>query len=238
MPEELKDPAENPTETGEKKPEVKSPTLEDIASQNKELNEKLEKVLKQNSDKDSFITKLQSENKEIRGALQKVSETLEGKSNVQKDAILERQKQAFLKEGYDEKSVDLILNTIVEISDRKAQEKIVPLIMDAAQELVESDTEIDKDFLEKNQEEITSEYTLFKPETSPRKIKQNLKKAYSTVKERLTEKAKASTKGKDEKVREDMLAGGKVEPSAKKPPTDDDFIKSIEGAGSSNSHFI
>jgi hypothetical protein len=238
MPEEMKEEqAENPTETAPEKEQADvKPTLDDIAKQNRELNDKLEKVLKQNSDKDSFISKLQTENKSLRGTVEKVSTSLEGKSEKQKDAILERHKQRFLEQGYDEKSVDLILETINDVSDRKAQEKIVPLIMEAAEDLVESDSEIDQTFLNKNQEAITDEYNSFRAEVSPRKIKANLKKAYKIVKERLAEAAKAEGKHDD---REKMLAGGKPAPKGKeKASNDEDLITSIERAGSAGGHFV
>ena len=239
MPEEKQDEQTNdPLETAPEKEQAEvKPTLDDIAKQNKELSEKLEKVIKQNSDKDSFISRLQQENKGLRGTVEKVSTSLEGKSEKQKDAILEGHKAKFIEQGYDEKSVDLILDTIASVSERKAQEKIVPIIMEAAEELVESDPEIDQAFLQNNQDAISAEFGLFKTEASPRKIKANLKKAYKIVKERLTEDARRDKQDTGE--RDKMIAGGKPAQKGKeKTPSDDDFVTAIERAGSSSGHFI
>lgn len=228
--------AETQSETAHEEEQGEStPTLDSIAKQNKELNDKLEKVLKQNSDKDSFISKLQGENRILRDTVEKVTTTLGGKSEKQKDAILDAHRERLVSKGYDAETVDLLLGTIVDLADRKAQEKIVPIIMEAAEELVESDAEIDKSFLEKNQDAISAEYGLFRPETSPRKIKANLKKAYKIVKERLAEAAKAPA----DDSREKMLAGGRSEPRGKdKTPQGDDLVSAIEKSGSGGSHFI
>ncbi len=236
MPEENKevvDPTTTPKEVKEEKP-----TLESLQKQNQEINEKLEKVLKQNADKDSHISKIQNENKSLRETVQKISTSITGKSEKQKDAILERHRDKFLEQGYDEKSVDLILETINDVAEKKAQEKIVPVIMDVAQDLVESDAEIDKKFLENNSEEITEEYNSYKLEVSPRKIKANLKKAYNAVKERLAEKAKAGLKDKEKKDREEMLPGGSPPEKGGKKDPEDNFIEGIRTAGTGHSHFI
>ncbi len=236
MPEENKevvDPTTTPKEVKEEKP-----TLESLQKQNQEINEKLEKVLKQNADKDSHISKIQNENKSLRETVQKISTSITGKTDKQKDAILERHRDKFLEQGYDEKSVDLILETINDVAEKKAQEKIVPVIMDVAQDLVESDAEIDKKFLEDNSEEITEEYNSYKLEVSPRKIKANLKKAYNAVKERLAEKAKAGLKDKEKKEREEMLPGGSPPGKGGKKDPEDNFIEGIRTAGTGDSHFI
>ncbi len=143
-----------------------------------------------------------------------------------------------MEQGYDEKSVDLILETINDVAEKKAQEKIVPVIMDVAHDLVESDDEIDKKFLEDNSEEITEEYNSYKLEVSPRKIKANLKKAYNAVKERLAEKAKAGLKDKEKKDREEMLPGGSPPEKGGKKDPEDNFIEGIRTAGTGDSHFI
>lgn len=237
MPEEKQEEqATTQVETAPEKEQAEvKPTLDDIAKQNKDMNEKLEKVLKQNADKDSFIAKLQNENKTLRSTVEKVSTSLEGKTEKQKDAILDAHRKRLVSKGYDEESVDLLLETMNDLADRRAQERIVPIIMEAAEELVESDAEIDKEFLNKNQEAITEEFGSFKAESSPRKIKANLKKAYRIVKERLAEKAKTGT----EDSRDKMIAGGKSEPKGRdKTPQGDDIISSIEKAGVGSGHFI
>ena len=149
MPEE-KDPVAEPAKTGEEDVKPKTMTLEEVAAQNKELSEKLYKVIKQNSDKDSFISKLEKENKEVRDNLQKLSTALAWKTEKQKDALIEAQRQKFLDKWYDAESVDLILDTIDVVADKKADNKIAAVIMDATEGLVESDPDIEKDFMEKN----------------------------------------------------------------------------------------
>jgi len=247
MAEETKDPAGENLETGKddkgkgdkgKGDTGKTLTLEEVAAQNKELSDKMEKVLKQNSDKDSFITKITNENKDLRDTLQKLSGALSGKTEKQKDAFLDGQRQKFLDKGYDEETVDLLLETVDAIADKKADKKIAAVIMDATEGLIESDPEIDQDFIEKNEVDIKAEFDTYKPETSPRKIKANLKKAYNAVKERLTEKAKTTQKTKEEEEREAALLGASGPQKGKKAEGEDDLVTKIEGAGVANSHFI
>lgn len=236
MPEEIVGQETAPVaETPEVKEEAKSPTLDEVLKQNKELGEKMETIIKQNRDKDSFINQLQNENKSFRDRIEKVSTSLDGKNETQKDAIIEAKRAMFLKEGYDEKSVDLILGTIVDLADRKAQERIVPIVIEAAQELVESDPDIDQSFLQKNQDSVMEEYGLFKQEVSPRKIKANLKKAYRIVKERLADKAKAEARPDN---RDDMIDGAKPAQTGKARPQADDLVDSIEKSGGAGGHFI
>lgn len=232
---EVADPAKTPKEEAK---EVK-PTLEDVAKQNKELNEKLDKVLKQNADKDSFISKVTSENKTLRDTLQKVSTSIEGKPKEQRDAILEAHAKKLSDKGYDAEAVSALLEVIADVADKKANERLVPLIMESAQELIESDPDIDQDFLQKNSEDITAEYNSYKVEVSPRKIKQNLKKAYAIVKNRRVEEAKKKESPAEEKKREEMVAGASAAPKGKREEPKDDILDRIEKAGGAkNSHFI
>jgi len=244
MPEEqVIDPAADPAETGKEaeagKEEGKA-TLEGIVKQNKELNEKLEKVLKQNSDKDAFITKLEGENKEVRGTLEKLSTTLQGKTEKQRDALIDTQRQKFLAKGYDEETVDLILDSVSEIAEKKASKSIAPIITDAAMELIENDTEIDKDFIKSNEKEIMDEYHTYKiEEMTPRKLKSNFKKAYKQVHDRLADKAKSQRKDKDSEERNNMTKGaGDAGKGGKNETSEhDSFVEGIVSSGSGNSRF-
>jgi len=231
--------ATNPVETEVKAKEDVKPTLEDIASQNKELNEKLEKVLKQNADKDSHISRIEGENASMRQSLEKVTASLEGKTETQKDTILAREKEKLVKKGYDAEAVDSLLESITSIAEQKAQSKVMPIIIDAAQDLVESDSEIDKEFLEKNQALVMDEYNTYKTELTPRKIKANLKKAYQIVKESLAKKAKLAALPEDERKRNEMLAGASPTPSGKKDVNpEEDFLDRIDRAGAKRGHFV
>lgn len=244
MPDE-KDPTEEAgtgekeEKTEEKAEKTEKPSFESLAAQNKELNDKLEKVLKQNSDKDSHITRIQGENKTLRDKISTVSSSLEGKSEIQKDAILEKNREKFLEAGYDEKAVDLILTTIADIADKKAETRITKVVTDAAMELIESDKDIDQAFVKANETAIMGEYNLLKlPEVSARSMKANFKKAYKSVKDALSEKAKGTRKGQDED-RDAMIDGARPAPVTKKPPKEEeDFVKSIESSGATNSHFM
>lgn len=155
---EVKDPAANPAETGEEKVESPKVTLEELSRQNKELNEKFEKVMKQNADKDSYITKLQGENKEVRTTLEKLSGALQGKTEKQRDALIDAQKQKFIAKGYDEETVDLILDSVSEIAEKKASKTIAPMITDAAMDLIDTDPDMDKEFIKNNEADIMAEY--------------------------------------------------------------------------------
>lgn len=238
--EEIKDPTA-PAETGEENVESPKVTLEELSQQNKELTEKFEKVMKQNSDKDAFITKLQDENKGVRTTLEKLSGALQGKTERQKDALLDAQRQKFLAKGYDEETVDLILDSVSEIAEKKASKSIAPIITDAAMELIEIDPEMDKDFIKNNEADIMAEYHTYKiEEFTPRKLKSNFKKAYKQVQERLTEKAKSQRKDKDNDDRNAMTKGGSDAGKGGKndKSQDDQFIESIVSSDSGNSRFV
>ena len=220
------------------------PTLESITKQMAEQNDKLEKVLKQNADKDSFITKLQTENKELRGQVEKISSTLMGKTEKQKDTILEKHRQALIDKGYDAESVSLLLSAVEEIADAKADkktsERIVPIVLDTVEELIDSDMEIDKKLVKEYEKEIWEEYESFKVEITPRKIKSNFKKAYNTVKDKLAKKAKAEDKAESEEARNNRLKGAGAPPQGGKEMLDEEkrFVESIEKSNSANSRFI
>ena len=246
MPEDVKkdalDPNADPSKVnkGDEKP-----TLESITKSMAETNEKLEKVLKQNTDKDSFISKLQGENKELRENVEKISKALTGKTDIQKDALLEKHRQALIDKGYDRESVDLLITMVDEIADAKAEkktsDKIVPIVLDTVEELIESDTEIDQKLMKEHEQEIWDEYHLFKVEITPRKIKSNFKKAYNVVKNRLADKAKAEGKVESEEERNKRLKGAGAPPQGAGQPTSDEektFVDSIEKSGSVNSRFI
>lgn len=236
MPEEKQEGKPDPTPE-EKAKEVK-PTLEDVSKQGKDLAEKLDKVIKQNSDKDSHISKIENENAKLRETLQKVTTSIEGKPK-EKDAILEKQRQKLIDQGYDAEAVDSLLEVVSDIADQKANQRLVPIIMESAQELVESDSEIDKAFLEKNSDKIMSEFNSYKPEVSPRKIKANLKKAYKMVKDSLADEAKKEAAPETEKKRDEMVAGGSPQPKGKKEEPKDDFLDRIDKAGGAkNAHFM
>ena len=237
MPEE-KDPVADPAKTGDEGTKPKTMTLEEVTSQIGEIKSENEKIKKQNSDKDAFISKVTGENKELRETLQRLSGALSGKTDKQKDAFLDGQKQKFLDKGYDAESVDLILDTISATADKIADKKIASVIMDATEGLVESDPEINKDFMEKNSDMIKAEFDSYKPESSPRKIKANLKKAYDAVKARLADKAKGEGKGED--GRDEMLEGGKPPAKPKKSDKDSEkeFVEGIVNAGGTGGHFI
>lgn len=228
-----------PKEKVEEEKKEAKPTLE-------ELNEKLNKVLKQNSDKDSYISKLEGENakeraekSELQETLQKVSASIVGKPKEEQDAEFEQVVSEFVNDGFDEKATRKLLKTSVAIARKEANKSLAPIIMDYAQGLVESDTDIDEEFLKRNEKAITIEFNSYKPEVSPRKIKANLKKAYQLVKDRLVEEAKKDKEPEEKSKREEMLPGGSVAPKGKKEEPKDDFLDRIDKAGSGkNSHFI
>ena len=230
--------AAKPAETPKEEAKEVKPTLDDVSRQGKELAEKLDKVIKQNSDKDSHISKIESENATLRATLQKVTTSIEGKPK-EKDAILDKQRQKLIDQGYDASAVDSLLEVVSDIADQKANQRLVPIIMESAQELVESDPEIDRKFLEGNSTEITEEYNSYKTEISPRKIKANLKKAYKIVKDRLADEAKKETAPDTEEKREKMVSGGSPAPKGKKEEPKDDFLDRIDKAGGKqNAHFL
>lgn len=238
MAEEIKDPVANPAKTGEEEGNAKTLTLEEVTAQISEIKSENEKIKKQNSDKDSFISKVTGENKELRDTLQKLSSALQGKSEKQRDAIVESQRQKFLDKGYDVEAADLIIDTVGIMADSIANKKVASIIMDTTEDLIESDPDIDKKFMENNFEYVKSEFDNYKSESSPRKIKANLKKAYNVVKERLAKKEKSKGE-KEEENREKNIQGGSPAPQGgRKDTTEEDFIKGIVNAGNPNSHFI
>ena len=232
---------ENPAKVEEKE---EKPTLESLQTQNREINEKLEKVLKQNSDKDSFISKLEGENKGLRGQVEKISSTLSGKTEKQKDVILEKHRQALIDKGYDTEAVDVLLSAVDAIADAKAEkktsEKIVPIILETVEDLIDTDSEIDKKIVKEYEKDIWTEYESFKTESTPRKIKANFKKAYNTVKDKLAKQAKAEGKAESKEERDAQIAGAGIPPKGAKTMPDDEakFIESIEKSNSANSRFI
>jgi hypothetical protein len=236
--ETLEQEGQDPSSTPKEKKETPLPTLEDLAKQNRELNDKVSQVIKQNSDKDSHISKLEGENAKLRESMKKVTDSLEGKSETQKDAILEKQRSKLIEQGYDAKAVNSLLEVIDTIADQRAQKRIVPIIMEVTEELIDSDSEIEKSFLEKNSDAINAEYNTYKVENSPRKIKQNFKKAYEIVKGRLAKEAKAKEEPQNQSEREKMLKGAGAPQKGKKEETTDDLLDRIDKAGSPQGHFV
>lgn len=248
MPEENKEnkPAETPAETveekekREKEEKEKKETKKEDKVTLESIQEQLKSMGKRLSDKDSHIGTIENENKELRDKIQNISSSLGGKTEKQKDSILGSAKKKFLDKGYDEETVDLILETVSTVADQRVEKGTAKIISDSAYELIEADKTIDQKFVLANEAVIMAEFNSYKlDEKSARKMKQNFKKAYDVVKNNLAKKATATNREKSGEEREEMLEGNKPPGTNKKTSQgDEDFVNSIEKSGNANSHFI
>ena len=108
------------------------------------------------------------------------------------------------------------------------------------EDLIESDTEIDKKLIKDYEKDIWDEYASFKVEVTPRKIKANFKKAYNTVRDKLAKAAKAEGKEGTEEERNASLKGAGPSPKGTKSKIEDEekaLVDSIEKSGPGNSRF-